>query len=311
MNAWRERLGRNKLLVLDGAWGTLLSERGLGAGEPPEAWNLARGSDVRAVAAAYAEAGADIVLTNTFGGSRFKLEKSGLDGRLAEINREGARHSLEGVAGRSLVFGSVGPTGEFMAPVGSVGEAEMTHAFAEQIKVLAGAGVHGIVIETMTGLDEAKAALRAAKASCDLPVAVTMTFDRGHAWYATMMGVQPAQAADELTAGGADIVGANCGAGIDDMIQIIQLMRSATHVPLWAKPNAGMPRLVEGRTVYAETPEDMVGKMPALAEAGAHHIGGCCGTSPRHTQFFKMCADHLRRTALGCVEAAPALRRLA
>jgi 5-methyltetrahydrofolate--homocysteine methyltransferase len=296
VSAWRERLNDKKLLVLDGAWGTQLAERGLPTGEAPERWNLEHPDDVRAIARDYAEAGADIVLTNTFGANRAKLEKSGLDAELIAVNRKGVELSCEGAAGRSLVFASVGPTGEFMAPLGDVSEVEMVHCFAEQVKALVAGGCDGVVIETMTDLNEAKAALRAAKANCDLPVAVSMTFDKGPGGYATMMGVRPAQAAADLTAAGADIVGANCGSGVEDIVEIIRLMRPATDALLWAKPNAGLPQLVNGRTVFKETPEAVVAKVPALVEAGAHHIGGCCGTTPDHVRMFRMCADNLRRS---------------
>jgi 5-methyltetrahydrofolate--homocysteine methyltransferase len=293
MSAWRDRLNEKKLLVLDGAWGTQLAERGLPTGEAPERWNLERPDDVRAIASAYANAGADIVLTNTFGGNRYKLEKSRLDAEIVAVNQRGVELSREGAAGMSLVFASVGPTGEFMAPLGTVSEVEMVHCFAEQLKALVAGGCDGIVVETMTDLNEAKAALRAAKANCGLPVAVSMTFDKRPSGYATMMGVRPAQAAEDLTAAGADIVGANCGSGVEDIVEITRLMHPATDALLWAKPNAGLPQLIGGRTVFSETPEVMVTKMPELVEAGIHHFGGCCGTTPDHVRMFRMCRDNL------------------
>jgi 5-methyltetrahydrofolate--homocysteine methyltransferase len=307
MSKWRDRLNSRKLLVVDGAWGTQLTHRGLPVGQAPEVWNLQRTDDVRAIAAAYADAGADIVLTNTFGGNRFKLEKSGLTGKLEDVNRAGVELSKEGAGDRALVFASIGPTGEFIAPLGTVTEEQMVAAFAEQAKALVAAGADGIVIETMAALNEIEAAMRAVKDISDLPVVASMTFDKGAAGYATIMGVTPEQAAVELTAAGADIVGANCGSGIQDMVDSIAAMHAATDRPLWAKPNAGLPELVEGRTVFREAPEDMVSRLANLVEAGAHHVGGCCGTTPEHIALFKMCADNLRSTQDAYMKAMSAL----
>jgi 5-methyltetrahydrofolate--homocysteine methyltransferase len=162
----------------------------------------------------------------------------------------------------------------------------MVKGFAEQAKALAEGGVDGIVIETMTDLAEAKAALRATRETVSLPVVVSMTFDKKRMGYATIMGVRPGQAASALEQAGADIVGANCGAGIDNMIEVIQLMRQVTSLPIWCKPNAGLPELIDGNIVYRETPEQMASKLPLLLEAGATIVGGCCGTTPVHIQAF-------------------------
>ena len=184
------------------------------------------------------------------------------------------------------MFGSMGPTGEFMQPLGTASEPEMVKGFAEQAKALAEGGADGIVIETMTDLSEARAALRAVRETVSLPVVVSMTFDKRRMGYATIMGVRPDQAASELERAGADIVGANCGAGIDNMIEVIQLMRQATSLPIWCKPNAGLPELIDGNVVYRETPEQMASKLPLLLDAGATIVGGCCGTTPVHIQAF-------------------------
>ena len=283
---WKEWLEKKKVLIADGGWGTELFNRGLKPGEVPEGWNIDRPEDVGAVAASYVMAGADIILTNTFGGSPLKLAKVGFGSRTAEINRLGAKISKEAAAGRAFVFGSMGPTGEFMQPLGTASEPEMVKGFAEQAKALAEGGADGIVIETMTDLSEAKAALRAIRETVSLPVVVSMTFDKKRTGYATIMGVRPGQAASELERAGADIVGANCGAGIDNMIEVIQLMRQATSLPIWCKPNAGLPELIDGNVVYRETPEQMASKLPLLLEAGATIVGGCCGTTPVHIQAF-------------------------
>lgn len=282
MGLWKSRLEKKKILIADGGWGTELQKRGLPPGEPPEAWNLSRQEEVGAVARSYVEAGADIILTNTFGGSPLKLAKVHLEDKRFEINRQGARISKQAAGDQALVFASIGPSGEFMAPLGTISQVDMVQAFADQARALAAGGADGIVVETMMDLAEAKAALQAAKERTSLPVAVTLTFNKGPKGYATMMGVRPEQAATELERGGADILGANCGAGIEIMIGLMGLMRSATLLPLWCKPNAGLPELVDGETVYRETPEMMASKLKALVQAGANIVGGCCGTTPSH-----------------------------
>jgi len=293
MDSWKTRLTEKRVLIADGGWGTEFVQRGLGPGEAPEAWNLDRREDVLAVASSYAQAGADLILTNTFGGTRMKLAKAGLESKTEALNRFGAEISRQAAANRSLVFASIGPTGEFMKPLGTVSEEEMLRDFGEQARALASGGAEGIVIETMTDLAEAKTALRAVKENTKLPVAVTLTFDKGKKGYATIMGIRPEQAVRELEESGADIVGANCGAGIDNMIELMPRMRGATRLPLWCKPNAGLPELAGGKTVYRETPEMMASKLQALVEAGANIIGGCCGTSPAHIRLFALERDRL------------------
>jgi 5-methyltetrahydrofolate--homocysteine methyltransferase len=286
MALWKSRLEKKRVLIADGGWGTELQKRGLPPGEPPEVWNIGRPEEVGAVALSYVEAGADIILSNTFGGSSLKLAKVHLEDKLIEINRQGATISKKAAGDRALVFASIGPSGEFMAPVGAVSEEDMMKGFAEQAKALAEGGADGIVVETMMDLAEARAALLAARQSTSLPVAVTMTFNKGPKGFATMMGIRPEQAVAELEKAGADIVGANCGAGIDQMIDLMKLMRSATALPLWCKPNAGLPELIDGKTVYRETPEMMASKLRALVQAGANIVGGCCGTTPTHIRAF-------------------------
>jgi 5-methyltetrahydrofolate--homocysteine methyltransferase len=293
MISWKEWLEKKRVLIADGGWGTELIKQGLKPGEIPEVWNIDRPEGVRAVATSYVKAGADIILTNTFGGNPLKLAKMGLGQRTAEINRLGAEISKEAARGRCLVFGSIGPTGEFMKPLGTATETDMVRCFAEQVKALLAGGLDGIVIETMTDLAEAKAALRAARENTSLPVVVCMTFDKKRSGYATLMGVRPGQAASELEKAGADIVGANCGAGIDNMIEVAQLIRQSTPLAIWCKPNAGLPEFVDGNTVYRETPEEMASRLRAIVEAGASIVGGCCGTSPAHIQAFVLERDKL------------------
>ena len=286
MDKFSELLAAKKILISDGAWGTQLAAQGLQAGECPEKWNLERPDEVKALAAGYVDAGSDIILTNTFGGSRLKLEKAGLGDSVDEVNRSGAAISKDAADGKALVFASIGPTGEFMSPLGTITEAEMVACFAEQVKALADGGADGFVIETMSDLGEAKAALRAVKENSSLPVIVSMTFEHGPGGFATIMGVKPEQAAVELTAAGPEALGSNCGSGIENMIEVARLMRSATDMPLWIKSNAGVPELIDGKTVFRETPEEMARHFADLAEAGARIIGGCCGTTPEHVRAF-------------------------
>ena len=275
-------LDNGRIAIADGAWGTQLSERGLQPGEVPESWVLHQPDAVREVAQSYVEAGAEIVLTNTFGGNRLKLEKCHMADHADEINRRAVELSKDAAGDDALVFTSVGPTGEFMQPLGLISEEEMVAVFAEQVAAIVAGGTDGILVETMTDLGEAKAALQAARNGFDGPVVVSMTFDKGPKGYATMMGVTPEQAAAELQEAGANIVGSNCGHGIENMIEVIALMAPATDLPLWAKPNAGMPQLVDGQTVFTQTPEETAAHFGALVEAGARIIGGCCGTTPDH-----------------------------
>lgn len=278
-------------VILDGAFGTELTRRGLPTGIAPENWNITHPDNVSAVGRSYAEAGSHIVLTNSFGGTSYKLKKAGEKTPVKEINEYAARNARAGAGEKASVFGSVGPTGEFLAPLGLATAEEITAAFSEQINGLIAGGVDGIIIETMTDLGEALCALRAAKTCApSLLTAVSMTFDKGHKGYATMMGVTPAEAARVLTEEGADMIGTNCGNGIDNMCEIIALLAENTDLPLWAKPNAGMPELRDGKTVFPASPDEMAAKIPALIKAGAVCAGGCCGTTPEHIQAMAAAA---------------------
>jgi 5-methyltetrahydrofolate--homocysteine methyltransferase len=293
MSTIEQLLDDRRVIIADGAWGTELSERGLQPGESPEGWVLHQPDAVREVAQSYVDAGAEIVLTDTFGGSRFKLAKNDLEDQVVEINRTAVELSQDAAGDEALVFASIGPTGEFMEPLGLVSEDEMVEVFAEQVQGMVAGGTDGILMETFTDLAEVKAALQATQDHFDGPTVVSMTFDRGPKGYATMMGVTPQQAAEELQEAGADIVGSNCGHGIENMIEVIALMAEATDLPLWAKPNAGMPQLVDGETVFTQTAEETAAHFAALVEAGARIVGGCCGTTPDHIRALVDARDQL------------------
>lgn len=291
----REALKKKNLHLSDGAWGTQFAKKGFGAGgECPELLNVDNPELVLEIAASYVEAGSDMILTNTFGGSPYKLAKYGLGDRLEELNEAGVRISKDAAKGRAFVLGSIGPTGEFLAPLGLVTEDDMTAGFARQVKAFVAGGADGVLIETMTDLGEITCALRAVKDNSGLPVICSMTFDRGVKGYATMMGVKPEDAVRALEEAGADAAGANCGSGIDNIIEIAHIMRPATGLPLWFKPNAGLPELVDGETVYRETPEEMALRAKELIDAGANIIGGCCGTTPEHIRKMREVIERMK-----------------
>jgi 5-methyltetrahydrofolate--homocysteine methyltransferase len=272
------RLVAGAPVVTDGAWGTQLQVRGLPIGECPERWNLEHPDRVEDVARAYVEAGSRIILTNTFGGNRVMLERHGLAGQTAEINCTGAALSKRAAGVRALVFASIGPTGK-MPMMGDVTEEELLEVFGEQARALRDGGADGLVIETMADPQEAAAAVKAAKAT-GLPVVGCMVYDSGADLDRTMMGITPEQAAEVLAEAGADVIGANCGKGILPYIPICRRLRAATAKPLWLKPNAGLPVMVDGKAVYRQRPEEFAEAIREIVRAGAAFVGGCCGTSP-------------------------------
>jgi 5-methyltetrahydrofolate--homocysteine methyltransferase len=272
-----EQLVRHPVLT-DGAWGTELQARGLAVGEFPDTWNLAQPERVFEVAKAYVAAGSQIILTNTFGSNRLRLEVDGFEGRLREINQQGVEISRRAADGRALVFASIGPTGKLLIEE-TVSARMLQAAFEEQARALADAGADALVIETMSDLAEARLAVEAARAT-GLPVVACMVFDSGKDNQQTMMGTTPEQAARSLAEAGADVIGANCGQGIAGFKGICQRLRGATDLPIWIKANAGLPRWVNHRAQYNISPEQFAAVIPDLVKLGANFIGGCCGTTP-------------------------------
>jgi methionine synthase I (cobalamin-dependent) len=272
-------------VITDGAWGTELQARGLGLGEFPDIWNLTRPDRVGEVAQAYVSAGSQVILTNTFGANRIRLGEQGAAERATEINTRGVEISLKAAAGRARVFASIGPTGKLLMN-GDVTEDELQAAFSEQARALAAAHADALVVETMSDLEEAKLAVSAARET-GLPVVACMVFDSGKDKDRTMMGTTPEQAARALTEAGADVIGANCGQGIAGFVGICKRLRAATDRPVWIKANAGLPTMVDGLPKYTTTPEEFAGYIPALLEAGASFIGGCCGTRPEFTAAIR------------------------
>jgi 5-methyltetrahydrofolate--homocysteine methyltransferase len=285
----RELLASGAVLT-DGAWGTELQKLGLAPGECPDTWNRLHPDRVANVAQAYVDAGSRVILTNTFRANRVTLAGHGLAASAAEINRAGVRLSRDAAGSRAKVFASIGPTGKVLA-AGEIGADEVRDAFTEQAEALAGAGADALLIETMSDPGEAVLALAGARKT-GLPVVVSFTFDTGRNKDRTMTGATPEAAARRVADEGADAVGANCGLGIADYVPVCRRLRASTTLPVWIKPNAGLPEMEDGRTVYRVAPAQFAECVPALVEAGADFIGGCCGTGP---EFIQACAGVLAR----------------
>ena len=279
-----DRIAAGELLVSDGATGTYLQGRGLEPGACPEEFNSDHPDVVRGMAADYFAAGSDMVLTNSFGANRFMLKKYGHEDKVAELNRLAAQHARSQAGPEQFVVGSVGPTGEFLEPLGPASREEMLDAFVEQVTALEEGGADAVVIETMSAVEEAALAVEAAKSHTKLVVMATMVFDRGPRGFFTMMGVTPERAVRELAAAGADVTGANCGNGIDVMVDLAREMRQATDGPLLVHSNAGLPAYQGGVIVYPESPEYMAERFKTLADMGINILGGCCGAGPDHVR---------------------------
>ncbi len=278
-----DKINSGKILVSDGAWGTFLQAKGLVPGECPELWNLTRADDVLDIAKGYIEVGSDMIETNSFGGSRFKLKNYGLEDQAFEINKAAAAISRQAAGPDKYVLGSIGPTGKILM-MGEVTADELYDAFKEQALALEAGGADAIMIETMTDLEEAIQAIKAAKENTKCEVFCTMTFDKTkNNDFRSMMGVSPTEMVNQIIDAGADLIGANCGNGTRDMVGIVKEIRQTnTKIPVLIHSNAGMPIYKDGETVFPETPEEMAKFTNELIDAGANIIGGCCGTTPQH-----------------------------
>lgn len=275
------RLRNGPPIVADGAMGTMLLAAGLKPGQPTEGWVLERPEAVLAVHRAYVEAGAELILTCTFGGTRPRLSRGGLEGRVAEVNRRAVELAREAAAGRAFVAGDIGPLGELLAPLGKRTYAEAVDLFAEQAAALAEAGVDVLYIETMSALEEAKAAVEGARrAAPHLPITLTFSFDTHGR---TNMGVRPEQVVKAAREWGVAAVGANCGATLEMTEGALRKMRETDpEALLIAKPNAGLPRMEGGRPVYDATPEMMADFASRVLALGVRIVGACCGSTPDH-----------------------------
>jgi 5-methyltetrahydrofolate--homocysteine methyltransferase len=285
-----QALAEGQILIADGATGTMLMAAGLQPGTAPEVWNVDNPQAILALHRDYLAAGSNIILTNTFGGSRLKLEKFGLAERIVELNQAAAHLAKQAAAGQAYVAGDLGPTGELMSPLGSLTYETAVRIFQEQAAALVAGGVDLLWVETMTDLEEARAAVTGARAVApSTPIFASMSFGpRGK----TMMGVSGKQAALALSAAGAAAIGANCGEGLEAVQGVLaQMAEGAPGLPLIAKPNAGRPKLVGGEVVYDTGPQEFAAYVNIFISAGAHIVGSCCGSNP---EYIRAIQSHIR-----------------
>lgn len=289
--------GVHRLVLTDGAWGTEFQRRGIRPGKPADLWNLSRPEEVAAVAASYVEAGSEVILTNTFRANRHALAAQGPEAvaNMAEINRRGVQLSREAAGTRARVFASIGPVGRFLS-AGEITADEVRAILGAQVEALAEADPDALLFETFSDLAEARIAVAVARVT-DLPVVVSFAFDVGKGHDRTMMGVTPEMAGAAMAEEGVAAVGANCGTGPGAFAEICRRLKAASGgLPVWIKPNAGLPVIRDGQAVYSLSPDEFASYLPPLVEAGADFLGGCCGTDPA---FIAALAQQ-RRTACGC-----------
>jgi Methionine synthase I (cobalamin-dependent), methyltransferase domain len=285
-------LKTGKVLVSDGAWGTFLYEKGMQAGECPDLWAVDRFDDVYDIAKSYVDAGSDMVQADSFGANYYKLEHFGLQDRAAEINESAAKASKKATGPDKFVIASIGPTGKLLVTE-EVSEEDLYNAFKVQAIALEKGGADAACIETMSDLDEAVCAIKAVKENTKMEIITTFAFDKTvQGTYRTMMGLSPADAAKGAIEAGADIVGTNCGNGIERMIEIVREMKTACpNAYILVHANAGLPQHVDGKDFFPETPQMMADQVEALLDAGCNVAGGCCGSTPAHIAAMKKVVD--------------------
>jgi 5-methyltetrahydrofolate--homocysteine methyltransferase len=293
MIPFHKRLKSGKPILADGAIGSIIISKGLAAGACPELFNLEKPDVIRETAEAYIAAGAEMIQTNTFGASPLKLRHYCADDKTEEINRAAVKIAKEARGEKDVyIYGSCGPSGRLLKPYGDTDPGAMFESFKQQVSTLIEEGVDLLCFETMTDLNEAKIAIQAARSvSKEIPIAATMTFDKTPRGYFTIMGVTVTQAASGLAEAGADVIGSNCGNGIEKMIEIAAEFMKNTDKPVIIQSNAGLPVLKDGRITYSETPEFMKERAAELLDLGVQIIGGCCGTTPEHIRAFRNLID--------------------
>jgi 5-methyltetrahydrofolate--homocysteine methyltransferase len=297
MTSFSERITGDGVLVGDGALGTLLLERVLQPGQAPEAVTRDHPEILVDIAGQYLAAGADIVETNTFGASPLKLALTGLDAHVGSLNRDAVRITRDAVGERCLIAASVGPCGGLLEPYGELSTDEVYRSFRTQLEHLLAERIDAVFVETMIDLSEATLAVRAVKdLDPHVPVAAMMTFDPSPHGFHTVMGVNIAQAASGLADAGADLVGSNCGTGVEQMVMIADEFRQHTKLPIVIQPNAGLPKTRDGHIVYDQTPEQFAKGAEELARLGVSVIGGCCGTTPEHIRAIRAMLDRTAPT---------------
>lgn len=286
MHKISELVNTGKLLTSDGAWGTYLFKKGLARGNCPEEWNLTHYDDVYDIAKSYVDAGSDIISTNSFGSNLFKLSQYNLDQKLLEICQISAEISRKAAGEEKYVMASLGPTGKFLI-MGDITSKELYNSFKQQAVAFEKGGADAVCIETFYALDEAEQAISAVKENTSLEIICTFTFDRSDYGFKTLMGVTPQQMAESIILCGADIIGANCGSGFEDMIEIVKKIREvSSKMPILIQANAGLPIIENDQLIYSETPDKIKEIIPRLIDAGANIIGGCCGTTPEHIRVI-------------------------
>lgn len=283
-----DELQNNKIMVADGAWGTMLQLKGLEVGACPELWNREFPDKVFDIANSYISAGSNIIKTNTFGGNPIKLNEYGLYDFSFELNRLGAEISRQAAGINNYVMGSIGPTGKFLF-TGDVTEEELYNAYKLQAEALINGGVDALLFETFYALDEAEIAIKAAKENFDIPVFSTFTFEKSEdGIFRTMMGIDINTYTSEILKLEVDAIGTNCGNGFADMVLIVKEIRNKNlDIPIIVNSNAGIPEIIDGKLFYPETPEKIKPIIMDLISAGANIIGGCCGTTPQHIRMIK------------------------
>ena len=290
----RELIETKPLLVGDGAMGSRLMALGLGPGECGELWDLENPDAVERVHREYVDAGADYVLTNTFGANALVMDRHGMADRVGDINRAAVEIARRAAGGRALVFGDVGPCGRLLEPYGDLSPGEARAAFAPQVRALADAGVDAIICETFESGEEMRLVLELAGEHGDVPLIASMKLAcEPSGRYRSMMGEGPSDLLGVAAQCGCSAAGSNCGQGIETMARLVGELADLTDLPVIVQPNAGMPRLVNGETVYPETPSDFSRLLPDVHEAGARIVGGCCGTTPEHIRAIRRYADSL------------------
>ncbi|HVP37434.1 MAG TPA: homocysteine S-methyltransferase family protein [Terriglobales bacterium] len=280
-------LSRQRVVLFDGAMGTMLFSYGLPFGTPPELWNLSHPEIILKVHQEYIRAGADIIQTNTFGASSLKLKKSGNEKKMEKLNEAAVKLARTACPDGKYVAGNIGPTGEFLEPVGKAKYKQLKEAFSEQAEVLCSAGVDLFSIETMFDLREALAAVEGVRQVSTLPLFVCLTFEKKTKGYFTLMGDEVSSSLKKLEQAGADVVGANCTLGSKDMVRLASVIRKSTKLPIIVQPNAGMPKLVKGKTVYLQKPSSFASDVLKIVKSGANFVGGCCGTTPEFIKTIK------------------------
>ncbi|MEA3346458.1 MAG: homocysteine S-methyltransferase family protein [Candidatus Auribacterota bacterium] len=278
-----ERLEKGEKLICDGGMGTQLIGKGLQGGKCPELWNLEHPEKIAEIHKSYISSGADLITTNTFGGNLLKLKNFHLESKADEINQAGVNIARKSAEEKTFILGDIGPTGEFLKPLGTYSREEFYKIFHKQSESLAKAGADAIIIETMTDLGELTQAIKASK-DTGLPIIASMAFtkDANRNNFHTMMGVDLKTFVNSAASTGADVISVNCGSGAEEILEIVKHLRKLTSFPLMAEPNAGLPRLIKGKTLYEQPPESFADTALKIFNAGANIVGGCCGTTPDH-----------------------------